>query len=55
MVAVAEDVAYGTLDLASDEWPFVTGSEVVIGGGSTAQREGNCQGHFGGDSWRTLS
>jgi len=33
----AEDVAYGVLYLASDEASFVTGSELVIDGGSTAQ------------------
>ncbi len=32
-----EDVAYGVLYLASDEASFVTGSELVIDGGSTAQ------------------
>ena len=33
----AEDVAYGVLYLASDESSFVTGSELVIDGGWTAQ------------------
>ncbi len=33
----AEDVAYGVLYLASDESAFVTGSELVIDGGWTAQ------------------
>lgn len=33
----AEDVAYGVLYLASDESAFVTGSELVIDGGATAQ------------------
>jgi cyclopentanol dehydrogenase len=32
-----EDVAYGVLYLASDESSFVTGSELVIDGGWTAQ------------------
>lgn len=32
-----EDIAYGTLYLASDESSFVTGSEIVIDGGLTAQ------------------
>jgi NAD(P)-dependent dehydrogenase (short-subunit alcohol dehydrogenase family) len=32
-----EDVAYGVLYLASDESSFVTGSELVIDGGFTAQ------------------
>jgi NAD(P)-dependent dehydrogenase (short-subunit alcohol dehydrogenase family) len=36
-VGTAEDVAYGVLYLASDEAAFVTGSELVIDGGSTAQ------------------
>ena len=34
---LAEDVAYGVLFLASDESPFMTGSELVIDGGWTAQ------------------
>ena len=34
---VSEDVAYGVLYLASDESSFVTGSELVIDGGMTAQ------------------
>ena len=33
----AEDIAYGILFLASDESSFVTGSELVIDGGMTAQ------------------
>ena len=36
-VGTAEDVAYGVLYLASDEASFVTGSELVIDGGTTAQ------------------
>ena len=32
-----EDIAAGILYLASDESSFVTGSELVIDGGSTAQ------------------
>lgn len=36
-VGRAEEVAYGALYLASDESSFVTGSELVIDGGFTAQ------------------
>ena len=36
-VGTAEDIAYGILYLASDEASFVTGSELVIDGGMTAQ------------------
>jgi NAD(P)-dependent dehydrogenase (short-subunit alcohol dehydrogenase family) len=36
-VGEPEDIAYGILYLASDEAKFVTGSELVIDGGYTAQ------------------
>ena len=36
-IGTSEDVAYGVLYLASDESAFVTGSELVIDGGRTAQ------------------
>ena len=36
-VGTADDIAYGMLYLASDESLFVTGSELVIDGGTTAQ------------------
>ena len=36
-VGTAEEIAYGVLYLASDEASFVTGSELVIDGGTTAQ------------------
>ena len=36
-VGTSEDIAYGVLYLASDESSFVTGSELVIDGGTTAQ------------------
>jgi NAD(P)-dependent dehydrogenase (short-subunit alcohol dehydrogenase family) len=36
-VGQPEDIAYGVLFLASDESSFMTGSELVIDGGLTAQ------------------
>ena len=36
-IGMPEDIAYGVLYLASDEASFVTGSELVIDGGYTAQ------------------
>ncbi len=36
-VGTSADIAYGVLYLASDEASFVTGSELVIDGGTTAQ------------------
>ena len=36
-VGTPEDVAYGLLYLASDESAFMTGSELVIDGGTTAE------------------
>ena len=36
-VGTTEDVAYGVLYLASDESSYVTGSELVIDGGTTAE------------------
>ncbi len=36
-IGVADDVAYGVLFLASNESFFMTGSELVIDGGRTAQ------------------
>ena len=36
-IGAPEDVAYGALFLASDESSFMTGSELVIDGGGTAQ------------------
>lgn len=36
-IGTTEDIAYGVLYLASDESSFVTGSELVIDGGTTAE------------------
>jgi NAD(P)-dependent dehydrogenase (short-subunit alcohol dehydrogenase family) len=36
-VGEPEDIAYGVLYLASDEFNFITGTELVIDGGYTAQ------------------
>ena len=36
-IGTAEDIAHGVLYLASDEASFITGSELVIDGGTTAQ------------------
>lgn len=36
-IGTTEDIAYGVLYLASDEASFVTGSELVIDGGTTAE------------------
>jgi NAD(P)-dependent dehydrogenase (short-subunit alcohol dehydrogenase family) len=36
-IGTVDDIAYGVLYLASDEASFVTGSELVIDGGTTAQ------------------
>ena len=36
-VGTTEDIAYGVLYLASDESSFVTGAELVIDGGTTAE------------------
>jgi cyclopentanol dehydrogenase len=36
-IGTTEDIAYGVLYLASDESAFMTGSELVIDGGATAQ------------------
>jgi len=36
-LGIADDIAYGMLYLASDESAYVTGAELVIDGGTTAQ------------------
>jgi NAD(P)-dependent dehydrogenase (short-subunit alcohol dehydrogenase family) len=36
-VGKPEDIAYGVIYLASDESSFVTGAELVIDGGTTAE------------------
>ena len=36
-LGTTEDIAYGVLFLASDEASFMTGSEMVIDGGCTAE------------------
>ena len=41
-VGEPDDVAYGIVYLASDEAKFVTGSELVIDGGYTAQNADAC-------------
>ena len=36
-LGTADDIAYGMLYLATDEAAYITGTELVIDGGTTAQ------------------